>query len=70
MSKFLVKIADIVSSKLTFGSSREAQQEGGTFLYHDNGAISLNLSNENVQKKITKHLEELSHIQIKNSKRN
>ena len=70
MFKLLVKISDTVSSKLVPRPSRKNQQEGGTFLYHDNGAIFLNLSNESVQKNITKHLEEFSHIQIKNSKRN
>lgn len=64
MSVFLANLADKMLSKLTSDSKKDFNQEQGALLYHANGSVSLNLSNKEVQKKITKHLEELAQFKI------
>lgn len=67
---FVVKLADKISSKLFPNSSiRDSERERGAIVYHDNGSISLNLSNKNVQRKIAQQLESLSQIKVKKTNR-
>ena len=65
VTNLLIKLANKLSSKLTPSTQRESEQQVGELLYHDNGSISLNLSNKKVQRKIKNQLEELSRIDIK-----
>lgn len=64
MSVFLANLADRVFSKLTPSLNRR-EQECGALLYHENGSVSLNLENKDVQKRITQQLEVLSQFKIK-----
>lgn len=65
MSVFLANLADRVLSKLTPSLNRR-EQERGALLYHEDGSISLNLENKDVQERISQQLEVLSQFKIEN----
>lgn len=65
MSVFLANLADRVFSKLT-PALNQREQERGALLYHDDGSVSLNLANKDVQKRITQQLEVLAQFKIEN----
>lgn len=63
MSVFLANLADRVFSRLT-PSLNQSEQERGALLYHDDGSVSLNLENKDVQRRIAQQLEVLAQFKI------
>lgn len=45
--------------------SQPVTSEDGTLIFDRNGSIYLNYNNDNVQKKINKHIDQLSQVELK-----
>lgn len=65
MSTFLANFATQLLTKLTRVNAGHFPENDDTLVFHSDGAVSLNLKNKEVQKRITQQLESLSSIKAK-----
>jgi len=65
MSTFLANFATQLLTKLTRVNTGNFPENDDTLVFHADGAVSLNLKNKEVQKRITQQLENLSSLKAK-----
>ena len=64
MFSFLTNLVDRAVQKVSPSIQDRSAIEQGVLIYHENGSMTLNLENQEVQRKIVEQLEELSQINI------
>ena len=64
MFSFLTNLVDRAVQMVSPSIQGKSAIEQGILVYHENGSMTLNLKNQEVQRKIVEQLEELSQINI------